>query len=49
MLLFPHHTGSRHNPPKGRATRAIERAVKEPGMLPAGPLSIIKEFVTGKR
>ena len=35
--------------PSGRATRAIERDLKETGLLPAGPLSIIKEFATGKR
>ena len=34
---------------EGRAMRAMERDVLETGMLPAGPLSIIKEFATGKR
>lgn len=34
---------------KGPATRAIERDLEETGLLPSGPLSIIKEFATGER
>ncbi len=34
---------------KGPATRAIERDIEETGLLPSGPLSIIKEFATGER
>ena len=32
---------------RGGATRAIRRDLQETGLLPAGPLSIIKEFATG--
>lgn len=33
---------------KGRATRAMERDLLATGMLPVGPVSIIKEFATGR-
>ena len=32
---------------EGGASRALERDLKDTGMLPDGPLSIIKEFATG--
>ena len=32
---------------RGGATRAIRRDLQETGLLPTGPLSLIKEFATG--
>ncbi len=32
---------------RGGATRAIRRDLQETGLLPAGPLSLIREFATG--
>ena len=32
---------------RGGAARAIRRDLQETGLLPAGPLTIIKEFATG--
>ena len=42
-----HDENGRLHRVKGRAKRAVERDLGETGLLPTGPLSIIKEFATG--